>query len=267
MENIWVQYFTHQQYHEDNCMWNCNKRCEILHVKMVAPRSLEPWKGMLKMRCTSKIGCQVNLHLREESARREEALEREVWIHIESRFTVLFCVGKLTRHVFPGENGHHGDSWFPKIDGFFWEEKKGIHWKRFPGLWTGIGNLFGWLALIDMVDEQLAVNFIPQASLIEGKDFGSSRKFWVGVIWWAATQHGHMMWYCFIAFLPFLVFKAATWLLHHALLNPWEPAIFQGLDPHFYPIHPHQPWVVICQTIKSCINFYLRCKFRSWILV
>lgn len=115
---------------------------------------------------------QVNLHLREESARREEALEREVWIHMKraSRFYTFF-LGKLTPWRFMIPQNLMG----------FWEKR--LSTERFPGLWTGIGGPFGWLALIDTLMKKLAVNFIPDTSLIRGKllwfqieGFGSSWK-------------------------------------------------------------------------------------------
>lgn len=74
------------------------------------------------MTCTCKFqNRQVNLHLREESARREEALEREVWIHMK-RAARFLCVGESTRHVFPGEidTMEIHASWV-------FEEKKVIH--------------------------------------------------------------------------------------------------------------------------------------------
>ena len=43
--------------------------------------------------------CQVNLHLREESARREEALEREVWIHM-NRASRFYFGGKIDKTRF-----------------------------------------------------------------------------------------------------------------------------------------------------------------------
>ena len=60
---------------------------------------------------------------------------------------------------------------------------------------------------------------------------------------------------------------------HHASL-PWilpywtpESLLYCKVRSTFLPNPPHLPWVVICQTVNNCINFYVRCKFNSWVLV
>lgn len=175
------------------------------------------------MTCTCKFqNRQVNLHLREESTRREEALEREVWIHM-----------KRASHVFPGEIDTMEIHDSSKFDGFL--RKKRLSTERFPGLWTGIGGPFGWLALIDMLMKKLAVNFIPDTSLIRGKllwfqieGFGSSGKLcWSHLM--KLLQHSTAAW---------CGFQRCYWVASPCLTEPLRTCYIARLDPHFYPIHP-----------------------------
>lgn len=165
----------------------------------------------------------------------------------EMRFTIL--------HVFPGENWHHGDSWFLNIWWVFGTKR--LSTERFPGLWTGIGGPFGWLALIDMLMKKLAVNFIPDTSLIPRKtSLVPDWRIWLQLEIVlkssdeaSATQHGSMMWF-------------SKMLLGCFTMPYWTPEnlLYCKVGSTFLPNPPHLPWVVICQTIKNCINFYLRCK-------
>lgn len=160
-----------------------------------------------------------------------------------------FFLGKLT-------------PWRFMLPGFL--RKKRLSTERFPGLWTGIGGPFGWLALIDMLMKKLAVNFIPDTSLIPRKtSLVPDWRIWLQLEIVlessdeaSATQHGSMMWF-------------SKMLLGCFTMPYWTPEnlLYCKVGSTFLPNPPHLPWVVICQTIKNCINFYLRCKFRSWILM
>lgn len=169
------------------------------------------------MTCTCKFqNRQVNLHLREESARREEALEREVWIQMKcaSRFYTFF-LGKIdTMEI-------HDSSIF---DGFL--EQKGYPLKDFQAFGLELGGAFRLVGFDWHVDEKTSCKLHSRHIPDPKENFSGSRLKdlapagnCVGVIWWSfrntARQHD-------------VVFKDATGLLHHALLNPWEPAILQG---------------------------------------
>ena len=142
----------------------------------------------------------------------------------EMRFTIL--------HVFPGENWHHGIHDSSIFDGFL--GKTVIHWKISRPLDWNWGP-FGWLALIDMLMKKLAVNFIPDTSLIRGKllwfqieGFGSSWKLcWSHLM--KLPQHSTAAW---------CGFQRCYWVASPCLTEPLRTCYIARLDAHFYPIHP-----------------------------
>lgn len=175
----------------------------------------------------------------------------------ETRCTIFVC-GRIDKTRFSWGNWHHGDSCFLG----FWG-KKGYPLKDFQafGLELGAFRLvsFDW-----HVDEKASCKLhsrhIPdprKTSLV------SDWRIWLQLEIVlessdeaSATQHGSMMWF-------------SKMLLGCFTMNYWTPEnlLYCKVGSTFLPNPPHLPWVVICQTIKNCINFYLRCKFRSWILM
>lgn len=159
-------------------------------------------------------------------------------------------------------NWHHGDTWFLKIWWVF-EEKKVIHWKISRPLdWN-----WGAFRLVSFdwhVDEKTSCKLhsrhIPdprKTSLVSDWRIWLQREIVLESSDEAsATQHGSMMWF-------------SKMLLGCFTMPYWTPEnlLYCKVGSTFLPNPPHLSWVVICQTKKNCINFYLRCKFRSWILM